>query len=224
MTGPHRPIIFDCDGVLVDSETIYVEVERRMLAGIGLTYPIETFQARFNGLRTADFLALLAEDYAELNQGAFPEGFFAQLDTETRARIDTELEAIAGVHDVLQRHDGPRAVASSSRADRLTVKLEKTGLSGFFGPHVYSGDLVGNGKPAPDLFLLAAEKLDLAPEDCLVIEDSAHGVTAGRAAGMTVWGFTGGGHANDHLAERLAGAGAERVVSSHTELTALLAA
>jgi len=224
MIRSNRPIIFDCDGVLVDSEAIYVEVERRMLAEIGLTYPIETFQARFNGLRTSDFLALLAKDYAELDQGPFPEGFFAQLDAETRARIDTELEAIAGVHDVLQRHDGPRAVASSSRADRLMVKLEKTGLSGFLGPHIYSGDLVGNGKPAPDLFLLAAGKLELAPEDCLVIEDSTHGVAAGLAAGMTVWGFTGGGHANDHLSERLANAGAERVIASHSELAEALAA
>lgn len=136
--------------------------------------------------------------------------------------MDAELEAVPGIQDVLERWQGPKAVASSSSLRRLQEKLSQTGLARYFHPHVYSGEQVQNGKPAPDLFLFAADRLDLSPDRCLVIEDSANGVRAAAAAGMTVWGFTGGGHADAGLASRLSDAGAAQVVPDHAALKALL--
>ena len=100
--------------------------------------------------------------------------------------------------------------------------MQRTGIFEFFDPHVYSADLVAHGKPAPDIFLYAAEKIGAAPARCLVIEDSANGVKAGLAAGMTVCGFLGGGHCFDGHGERLIDAGAHRTVRDFQALTGLL--
>jgi beta-phosphoglucomutase-like phosphatase (HAD superfamily) len=114
-------------------------------------------------------------------------------------------------------------VASSSTKEGLERKLRQVGLWSHFEPHVYSADHVANAKPAPDLFLHAAEKLGVRPDECLVLEDSVNGVVAGRAAGMRVWGFLGGGHVHDRLGERLIAAGAERLVKDWPEAARLLA-
>lgn len=113
--------------------------------------------------------------------------------------------------------DLPRAVASSSGADFLREKLRLTGLLGAFDPHVYSADLVARAKPHPDIFLHAARQLDIDPTRCLAIEDSVNGVRAALAAGMTVWGFAGGGHVDAYGAARLAEAGAHEVVNTWAE-------
>jgi HAD superfamily hydrolase (TIGR01509 family) len=217
-------ILFDCDGVLVDSEKIYVEVEREHLARIGLIYSLDDYMSRFQGLGSADFWAKLDDDHRALGKGPLPETFAPELDAATLKRISSELAEIAGIKALLEAHDGPRAVASSSRLHRLIHKLQHTGLHDYFAPHIYSGEQVTNGKPAPDLFVFAAEKLGIEPENCLVIEDSSNGVLAGLAAGMTVWGFVGGGHSHDGHAEQLKSAGAHKVVDSHADLSALLAA
>lgn len=215
-------ILFDCDGVLVDSEAIYVEVEREHLGRIGLTYDLHDYQQRFNGLMAKDFFSLVRSEHAKLDAGSFPEDFFPDLDQATTDRINRELTAIDGIADILAQDRRPRAVASSSRLDRLHVKLRQTGLHGFFEPHIYSGEQVENGKPAPDLFLYAAHNLGVAPESCIVIEDSVNGVLAGLAADMEVWGFIGGGHASERLGERLSEAGATKVLKTHEELGAQL--
>jgi beta-phosphoglucomutase-like phosphatase (HAD superfamily) len=111
----------------------------------------------------------------------------------------------------------PKAVASSSGADFLREKLRLTGLLGAFDPHVYSADLVERAKPHPDIFLHAAEGLDADPARCLAIEDSVNGVRAALAAGMTVWGFAGGGHVDAQGAARLAEAGAHQVLETWAE-------
>ena len=102
--------------------------------------------------------------------------------------------------------------------------MRKTGLWDHFAPHIFSAEHVTHAKPAPDLFLLAAKALGAAPADCLVIEDSVNGVLAGRAAGMRVWGFGGGGHMTERLTARLAEAGAERIVADWAQAEALFAA
>lgn len=215
-------ILFDCDGVLVDSEKIYVEVEREHLARIGLHYDLNVYMDRFQGLGGADFWTALQSDHQALGKGPLPETFGPDLDAATLARIDAELTDIAGIKELLETHRGARAVASSSRLQRLHHKLRHTGLHAYFEPHIYSGEQVENGKPAPDLFLFAAGKLGVQPASTLVIEDSANGVKAGLAAGMTVWGFVGGGHSHDGHAEQLSAAGAHRVVDSHDDLAAIL--
>jgi HAD superfamily hydrolase (TIGR01509 family) len=116
----------------------------------------------------------------------------------------------------------PKAIASSGSLQGLERKLKQTRLWEHFVPHVYSADHVTHAKPAPDLFLHAAAALGVAPADCLVLEDSVNGVVAARAAGMTVWGFLGGGHAHDRLGARLIEAGAQRLVADWPEATRLM--
>lgn len=213
-----RALIFDCDGVLVDSERIYVEVERSMLRAIGLDYDLATFQRRFIGLSNADFRAALADDHAKLGLGTFPTGFWDRHHHETWRRFEAELQPPAGASAFVAALAGDKAVASSSTVAELARKLAFVGLDRHFGGHVYSAELVRRGKPAPDLFLYAAERLARPPGDCIVIEDSENGVRAGVAAGMEVWGFVGGGHAGPDLPAKLAAAGAAAVMSDYAEL------
>ena len=211
-------ILFDCDGVLVDSETIYMDVEREHLNRIGLNYGLQDYQKRFNGLSGDDFNKAIEADYASLGKGPFPEGFAERLDRATKERMDRDLVAVDGITPLLEACRLPKAVASSTRLRRLNEKLRQTGLHRYFDPHIYSGEQVRNGKPAPDLFLFAAANLQAAPDECLVIEDSVNGVRAGRAAGMTVWGFTGGSHGSEALKDRLFEAGAAEVCPGHGDL------
>lgn len=214
-------ILFDCDGVLVDSEVIYGAVELEWLTRIGLRYDPDTYRTRFTGLDPRSFTREIRADHAAQTGTAFPDTFFNEMNAEIRRRLDRDLTAVSGIKDLLDRlSDRPMAVASSSRLERLTAKLRQTGLIDRFAPHIYSGEQVPNGKPSPDLFLFAAARLGVAPPACLVIEDSVNGVKAGRAAGMTVWGFAGGGHADARLAERLIQAGAQRAFSSHDQMAA----
>ncbi|PVB61220.1 HAD family hydrolase [Labrenzia sp. 011] len=215
-------ILFDCDGVLVDSEKIYVDVEREYLARIGLHYELDDYMNRFQGLGSTDYWAALDQDHRALGKGGLPESFAPEVDAATMARINRDLSEIKGIKQLLQAHTGARAVASSSRVHRLRHKLRHTGLFAFFDPHIYSGEQVENGKPAPDLFLFAAKKLAVAPSRTLVVEDSINGVKAGLAAGMEVWGFVGGGHSHDGHADQLRAAGAHRIVDSHDNLASLL--
>lgn len=214
-------LIFDCDGVLVDSEVIAIQSERELLAGWGLHYEFEAFVSRFVGLHNRDFYTALLGDAAALGR-TLPEDFGKQIQANTWKRYEADLTAIEGVRDVAGAFSGRVAVASSSEADKLVRKLQITGLHDLFVPHIYSSDLVTNGKPAPDLFLHTAARIEAAPDGCLVIEDSVNGIRAARAAGMTAWGFTGGGHADAGLAGRLAEAGAHAVFASHREVASAL--
>ena len=131
---------------------------------------------------------------------------------------------MSGIEAVLQALEGPRCVASSSAPDRIAHSLTRTGLIDAFDGHLYSATMVEHGKPAPDLFLYAAGMLETPARACIVVEDSPHGVAAGRAAGMHVIGFTAGGHCLPDHAERLIEAGADEVVATSTELGRLLRA
>lgn len=218
----HEAIIFDCDGVLVDSEVIHIATELELLADLGLVYERETYLTRFVGLSNADFHAELNSDYAKLTGDEFPSNFGSQLDQIAWPRIEADLEAIDGVADLVRAFGGKVAVGSSSPYQKLVKKLEITGLQSLFTPHIYSADHVKIGKPAPDLFLHSAAQLDVDPGRCLVIEDSVHGILAALAAGMTPNGFVGGGHCDVGLEQRLLANGAEVVVTHHTQIIALL--
>jgi HAD superfamily hydrolase (TIGR01509 family) len=211
-------LIFDCDGVLIDSEPVYCDVERGLLAEIGLDYAPEEFQRRFIGLSEADSRAAFAHDLAVLGRGPFPADFWDRHHAECWRRFEVELQALDGAAAFMATSAAARAVASSSTIVELARKLDFVGLADSFGAHVYSAELVTHGKPAPDLFLFAANALEHKPADCIVIEDSVNGVLAGVAAGMEVWGFVGGGHADDGLATRLTEAGAATVLSSYGEI------
>jgi HAD superfamily hydrolase (TIGR01509 family) len=207
-----RAVIFDCDGVLVDSEIIAIEVETALLAEIGLDYAIPEFVARFMGMSDRAFYAALDEDCRARTRRALPGDFRKRVDAGKHALNEQKLSAVAGIVQAATSLRLPKAVASSSETDQLEYKLRKTGLRDVFAPHIYSADNVIHAKPAPDLFLHAAAGLAVPPADCLVIEDSVNGVKAGLAAGMRVWGFGGGSHMDDAGLARLISAGAERVV------------
>lgn len=221
-------LIFDSDGVLVNSEVIHIAVERELLAELGLTYDYVTYVSRFVGLSNPDFYASLRADYAALDpdtlpdkcSNGFPDDFADRLLERTIPRMEAELTAIDGVAQLVKAFARPVAVASSAPIQRLTRKLTITGLKPLFEPHLYSADHVEHGKPAPDIFLHAAEKLGVPASKCAVIEDSVNGIKAARAAGMFAIGFTGGGHADPGLADRLTKAGAHEVVDNHETLAA----
>ena len=202
----------------MNSEAIVIEVERRFLADLGLVYTDAAYLTRFVGTSEPDFAALLQADHAERGTGVFPPDFLQQVRAECFKLFSTQLRAVEGLQPLLASLTKPKAVASSSTVRSLQRKLSLTGLADWFGPHVYSAEHVANGKPAPDLFLHAARQLDQPPADCLVIEDSVNGVLAGVAAGMQVWGFTGGGHADAGLGDRLAEAGASRVFARFADM------
>lgn len=221
MTGA---VLFDCDGVLIDSETIAHEVEVEAMKRLGLFYEGDAYKARFQGLAVRDWSAALDADHRAQKGGPLPDGFIQTLSAEITRRVLGNIRAIDGAVEAARAYRGLKAVASSSPKVELHGKIRGLGLWDDFAGHVYSGDDVARGKPAPDLFLLAAKQLDVEPTRCIVIEDSVNGVKAGVAAGMTVWGFTGGPHCMPDQAERLTGAGAVRIMGHMRELADVLRA
>ena len=216
-------VIFDCDGVLVDSEVLALEVELGALAEIGLEYSRPEFVARFTGRSNDAFFALLEEDSLARRGLALPDGFRDACHAKYHAAYE-RLAEVPGARAAVASVTLPKAVASSSTREALGEKLRMTLMWDLFAPHIYSADHVVHAKPAPDLFLHAADALRIAPSACLVLEDSTNGVLAGRAAGMRVWGFSGGGHMDNALGARLLDAGAERLLRSWPEAATAIAA
>lgn len=201
-------IVFDCDGVVVDSEVLACRTLAQSLSDHGLPIGIEEVLERFLGRSFEE-----VEIYARARLGtSLPESFRAVLRSRLDAAFRSSLRPIDGVHEVLSNLDRPFCLASSSDPARITLTLAAAGLTATFGDRVFSASQVKNGKPMPDLFLYAAETMAAAPGRALVIEDTVPGVLAGKAAGMTVWGFTGGSHcAGRDVSRRLREAGADRV-------------
>jgi len=216
---PADLIIFDCDGVLVDSEVISCRAHAAVLSRHG--YPITSEQVfkRFLG-RSARQANLEVE--AELGR-SLPADFHSQLQQELFRSFETDLEAVPHVHAALDRIMQPVCVASSGAHQRMRVSLGRTGLYDRFAPNIFSAADVRNGKPAPDLFLLAAERMKASPDRCLVIEDSVPGIIGARAAGMAVLGFHGGSHCEAGYAETLRAAGAALTFDDMRQLPALIA-
>lgn len=207
--APHT-ILFDCDGVLVDSEVLSVTAMVAVLneAGIPATYPLI---ARYFGMKQADILLNVAEELGMDIDLALA----AKIWPKTRELFTAELKPMPGIIAFLERHpEVRRCVASSSSPERIRTSLDLTGLAPFFGEAIFSSTQVARGKPAPDLFLFAAASLGADPRGCVVVEDSRFGVQGALAAGMDVVGFTGGSHTDPQHADRLRAAGAEHVEAS----------
>ena len=216
-----KAVIFDCDGVLVDSEVLIHAIELEALAELGMHYESGPFKARFLGMSNPDYCAALDADAVARLGRPIRDEMQPRMKERVRKVFDAQLQAVPGAREAVAAVRLPKAVASSSGIDALDYKLKKLALWDSFAPHVYSAEHVARAKPAPDLFLHAAAQLGARPADCLVIEDSVHGVTAGIAAGMTVWGFSGGGHMDEDLTARLHDAGAHRLVAHWAEAQAL---
>ncbi len=199
MTRPDL-VVFDCDGVLVDTERLTVGVEARVLTELGWPITAEEVVHRWMGKTSASQLADL-----EARLGADLTRLYDERTTaELHATFERELAAVDGVVTLLDHLDAQRVatcVASSGTHDRIRRTLGITGLRSRFEGRVYSASDVAHGKPAPDLFLHAAAGMGVEPMSCVVIEDSVYGVRAGVAAGMTVYGFAGGLTSADALAD-----------------------
>jgi HAD superfamily hydrolase (TIGR01509 family) len=202
-------VIFDCNGVLVDSEPLATAILSQAFMRAGFPITPDVIERYFTGRRPADI-------FAEVEFAAgrkLPPGFAADVAAATLRRFRSELRATAHAAQALSWLRGPKCVASSSSFDRIRLSLESTGLIRYFEPYLFSATEVPRGKPAPDLFLYAAAKMRVAPRDCIVVEDSAVGIAAGVAAGMTAIGFVGASHAGPRLAEHLRAAGAHAVIA-----------
>ncbi|MBV5266531.1 HAD family hydrolase [Pinisolibacter aquiterrae] len=213
-------IIFDCDGVLIDSEIVAARLEAEAITALGLPMTAQEICTRFAGTTTREVWATLERELGR----PLPAGFFETHLAHVRDVFSREIEAIPGVHTVIERLEVPYCVASSTQLPSLITNLGTAGLAHLFDGHLYSASQVKRPKPAPDVFLFAASQMGSDPADCLVIEDSLAGVTAARRAGMPVIGFTGGSHVGPGHAERLIEVGAASTFERMTDLPAILAA
>jgi HAD superfamily hydrolase (TIGR01509 family) len=219
--GRIRLVVFDCDGVLVDSEILACGVEARALTALGHPITGEEVARRYAGMSDAD---MRREVEREIGR-ALPPDHGARCAAELEEAFRRELKPVDGmaaVVDAVAAAGLKRCVASSSAPERLKFALTVTRLWEKFVPNVFSARMVARGKPAPDLFLFAAEKMGVEPAACLVIEDSVPGIRAARAAGMTAIGFAGGGHCGPDHAARLREAGVDEVCADAGALSITL--
>jgi HAD superfamily hydrolase (TIGR01509 family) len=207
-------IIFDCDGVLVDSEVIAHRLLAQMMGELGRPMTTAACIEQFAGRSLSDTLAL-----AETMLGRpIPDELGQRYGRLLFERLRQDLKPVVGVAAAIAAIPYSRCVASSSSLERIRLSLEVTGLAPLFGKNVFSAEQVGRGKPAPDLYLFAAEKMAVAPGRCIVVEDTSPGVRAGVAAGMTVIGFIGSRYLQGDAQQHLTAAGASRVICSMAEL------
>lgn len=211
-------IIFDCDGVLIDSEIIASREHTRVLNDDGFGISLAEIMERFTGISSADMYAVLEDEFGRKIPGDHHERV-------KRAVLDaykTDLKPINGIHAAISQINSKICVASSSIPAKLEFGLKSTGLFDIFAPNIFSAVQVARGKPSPDLFLHAARTMQIDPVRCVVIEDSIAGTQAGVAADMTTIGFTGGSHCTFGHAERLLHAGAKTTLSDMRQLPDLL--
>ena len=200
-------VIFDCDGVLADSEVLacrcLADVLGRHGAGVTLDVVFERFLGRS--------VAAVADHFRAIGR-VMPADFTEELWATVQSSFARSLQPMPGIEKMLRHLDMRACVASSSDRERLEFTLEVIGLSRHFAGRTFTAQMVKNGKPAPDLFLYAAASMGAVPAKTLVVEDTVSGVAAGKAAGMVVWGFTGGSHCiGRDVPALLARAGADRI-------------
>ncbi len=213
-------VIFDCDGVLVDSEVIALEQTRRALGAAGLHLSDAQTFGRFLGRRRDTIVQLAQEELG----GQLPQDFSDDLTRDILARFATDLKGVAGVRQALAGLRARVCVASSSAPERIRQSLVLAGYEALFAPNIFSATMVAEGKPRPDLFLHAAGQMGVVASQCLVIEDSVAGVLAAASAGMEAFAFVGGSHFRPPLdLEPLIAAGAVLAFDDMAQLPALIA-
>lgn len=215
-------IVFDCDGVLIDSEILSARVDCEILAEYGYQITPEELAHRFAGFTTDRIFKLVGEEIGR----PIPDEVIRRAERETDRRLGEQVDPIPGVHAMLDALDDPRCICSNSRGERLKISLTRAKLWDRFRPYVFSARDVGEGrgKPAPDVFLHAAKVFEVDPAEATVIEDSVAGVTGAVAAGMRVIGFTGASHSWPGHADALTDAGALTVVRRLADIPATVEA
>jgi HAD superfamily hydrolase (TIGR01509 family) len=213
-------IIFDCDGVLVDSEPLAMRVLLEGIAARGVEIDEALAYERLLGRSLASVIETVQRDFGVALERDSLEQMREQLYTLFRQ----ELRAISGIAEALEKLTIPVCVASSSQPERIRLSLQLTGLAARFGDNIFSASMVAEGKPAPDLFLLAASRMRVTPDRCIVIEDSPAGIEAAQRAGMRVFAFTGGSHARSPAhRERLEALAPDAVFDNMAGLPELIA-
>lgn len=215
-------ILFDCDGVLVDSEYIAAQVGSELLTDAGYPISPEEIAERFAGLTWPNIL-MEVEREASMPISATLIDKSRKIMKE---RIQKELLTVDSIEEIASQISYPKAICSNSTSGSLELMLKRSSLYETFAPHIFSAREVGNKepKPSPNVYLYAAQQFDAAPERCFVIEDSSHGIQAACAAGMRVIGFTGGAHTYPGHADKLTEAGAETVIARHRDLPTVIEA
>jgi HAD superfamily hydrolase (TIGR01509 family) len=208
-------LIFDFDGVIADSEAIANTVLAEIVTGLGHPTTLDQSLARYSGSRWDE---VIAEIEAAIGK-PLPSDFSGQLKLATLERFRTDLKEVSGATNFIRHFSHiPRCIASSSSIDRLQLCLSVLELEAEFGNHVFSADMVARGKPHPDIFLFAAGKLGVSPDECLVIEDSAGGIRAAVAAGMTAIGLCAASHIREGHDAKLRDAGAVHLAQSWSDV------
>jgi HAD superfamily hydrolase (TIGR01509 family) len=184
---PFDLVIFDNDGVVVDSELLANRVLADLLTEHGVPTTLEQSIREYMG----GTLTTVRQRVAETANRDLPNGFDDEYHERLFAAFETDLRAVDGIESVLSQLDVPYCIASSGTVVRIERSLTKVGLRNTFADRIFSAEQVRQGKPAPDLFLHAAAEMGVPATRCVVVEDSPNGVTAGLAAGMTVFGYTG---------------------------------
>ena len=214
-----RGLIFDFDGVIADSEALANTVLAESVSSLGQQTTLDEALSRYMGKRWPEVVALIETDIGR----TVPDGFSDTLKAATLERFRAELREVQGAAAFIRYFAHlPRCIASSSSLDRLQICLDVLGLAGEFGTNVFSAEMVERGKPHPEIFLLAAQRMGIAPANCMVIEDSANGVRAALAAGMAVIGLCAGSHLRPGHSQRLIDAGASYIAQTWNEVLVIV--
>jgi len=215
-------VIFDCDGVLVDSEIVAARLDAELITAAGFPISVEEIGERYAGMTFRDILLEIEKEASIPFQASLIDDERKQLDK----RLAREVKMIDGAREAVARVRQPKCVCSNSSKARLEMMLGKVGILPMFGGNLFSAvdtpDV--SPKPSPEIFRYAAKQMNADPAKTFVIEDSVHGVHGASAAGMRVIGFTGASHSWPGHADRLTDAGAETVISRLTDLQAVIEA
>lgn len=208
-----KHLLFDCDGVLIDTEIVAAEVVTDWLQSENVSIDIEAYIRDYTGKTFTDIINILKTNGA-LDATLNVSAIIPQLD----AVIRDNQRPIPGVWEMLNTLSVPRSVVSNSAKDYVALALDKLKITHHFEGRIFSADMVKKGKPSPDVYELALKTLSLSPIEAIVIEDSVAGVTAAAAAGLHTIGYLGGSHVRDGLGEVLISAGAKTLANDHADL------
>lgn len=209
----------DCDGVIIDSEIIAARVMVKFITSFGVPITLDEYLTNYAGQTFSGIMTKLAEEY----KFDLPDNYVTHITNQYKEAAKKEEKAIVGTKEAYEAISLPKAIISNSFKEQINHAVDFTGLRGEFGDRVYSGvESVDNPKPAPDVYLLAAEELGVAPSKVIVIEDSVSGVKAGLAAGMYVIGFTGASHLKEDHKHTLKALGVKEVIQDMSDLPALV--
>jgi HAD superfamily hydrolase (TIGR01509 family) len=218
LNQPPDLLIFDCDGVLVDSESISLDALYEMI----FSQNIEISKGDLKRLSIGKSVKATVETINNRFKKRIDNATIDMMNASLFDRLAKELRAIAGIRSALSRISIPKCVASSSGLERIHISLRAAGMLEEFRPNIFSGDMVHAGKPAPDLFLLAAKTMGAHPRRCIVIEDSPAGIEAAQRAGMLAFAFCGGSHVDEDLTAAVYSSNPELVFDDMSDLPSLL--